>query len=138
MLTEDALKAALETMDASLKRNETPSLTGAHLDFHNKAFPRSDALQNLDLRFAQLRSADLRSQQFGSSNVADADFSDCDLTDADLSLVQNLLPHQLSGANLTRCKLPKSVAKFEALSNVAELSKNAGKLFSTMIGLEKS
>lgn len=86
------------------------------------------------LRGARLRGATLKRQNFGEMDVRDVDFSDCDLTDADLSQVQNLLPHQLSGANLTRCKLPESVSGFSQLANVAELSKNAGKLFSTMIG----
>ena len=86
------------------------------------------------LRGARLRGATLKRQNFGEMDVRDIDFSDCDLTDADLSQVQNLLPHQLSGANLTRCKLPESVGDFSQLANVAELSKNAGKLFSTMIG----
>ena len=133
-LPENALKAAFDTHDAFLKGGGTPARPGEHLDFSYKKLPRPDALLNLDLRSANLRGADLAGHAFGWANVKNADFTDADLTDADLSLVTNLQFHQLSGADLTRCKLPADIAAFPVLANVATLSQNAGKLFSTMIG----
>jgi len=133
-IEKSAIDVEIAVIDAHLRAGGTLSKeAGQHLDFAGRDVTVTDAFQNLDLRFAAFRGSVLRGQQFGISNLADADFRDADLTDADLSQVTGLLPEQLSGADLTRCKLPADIATFDALENIGTLSENAGKIFVTAI-----
>jgi len=133
-IDKSAVDAEIAAIDAHLRAGGTLSKeAGQHLNFAGRDVADTTAFHNLDLRFAAFRGSVLKGQQFGISNVADADFRDADLTDADLSQVTGLLPEQLSGADLTRCKLPADIATFDALENIGTLSENAGKIFVTAI-----
>ena len=133
-IERDAVEERIAALDAAVRAGATiSSERGHHLDLAGREIADVAILRNLDLRYARFRGAVLQGQQFGASNVAEADFRDADLSDADLSQVTGLLPQQLSGADLSRCKLPADVVKFSALENVGVLSQNAGKIFVTAI-----
>lgn len=80
-----------------------------------------------------LRYADFSGTDFGGADVTNTDFTDCDLTCADMSGTFGLIASQLSGANLTRCKLPEHITDFAILKTVETLSQNAGKVFLTTL-----
>jgi|SRR5579884_1602166 len=105
---------------------------GKRADLSEQNLSNAD-LHEKNLTEANLRGAILRGAVLLRANVKMADLRDTDLTDADLSEIKGLLPEQISGANLTRAKLPEDILKFEGIKLVEELSKNAGKLFLTMI-----
>ena len=91
------------------------------------------------LRGQNLRDADLRGVTLVGADLADACLWDADLTDADLTDAKGLAPSwtgqtpPLSGAVLCRATLPEDIAGFGALDNIAELSKNAGKMFVSLL-----
>ena len=91
--------------------------------------------QGRSLRGASFRGADLTGCTFHHANVAEADFRDAILTDADLSLARGLVPAQLSGADLTRCKLPASVAGALARDETALLARSAQRSVGWLVGL---
>lgn len=101
-------------------------------------------LSGQDLRQADLSQCDFRDATFAQANLQEADltettFWEADMRNADLTGVRGLYPSPcgtaspLGGANVTGATLPEETAKFGALDNVAELSKNAGKLFISLI-----
>lgn len=101
-------------------------------------------LRDADLREARisanLRGADLRGTKFTGADMDGAILWDSDLSYTDFSQASGLLPsaatnfcYPLSGADLTGAALPDYVAQFPALANIAELCKNAGALFLTLI-----
>ena len=55
------------------------------------------------------------------------------LADADLADASGLLTDQLGGTNLGGARLPSTLAGFEGLANVAEVSKSSQNLFTTII-----
>lgn len=81
--------------------------------------------QGRDLRQACFRGADLTGCTFHHAELTEADFRDAILAGADLSLARGLVPAQLSGANLTRCKLPVSVASALARDETVLLARSA-------------
>jgi uncharacterized protein YjbI with pentapeptide repeats len=98
----------------------------------NKQFGEKD--QKLDLTNADLRHCrDLKGADLRGATLTDTCLWDTDLTGTDLREVEGLLPGALSGAVLTRAKLPDDIAKFDGLKTVEELSKNAGKLFLSLM-----
>ncbi|MGC4046449.1 MAG: pentapeptide repeat-containing protein [Armatimonas sp.] len=129
-LTEEDIKGKITHGDLNFEGLTIPAFPPPKTEWYQKA---SAGLTDQKLVKARFRGASLTGVDFGSANVAEADFQDADLTDADLSEVLGLTPAQLAGANLTRCKLPQSLTTFTALTNVAELSKNAGTLFSILL-----
>ena len=136
----EEFQKSLEAMDRFLIGNGDPTTKrepsekeGEHLDFAETVPPFPDAFLNLDLRYACFKGAGLQKQNFGYANVTEADFRDADLSGADLLLVVGLQAHQLSGADLSRCKLPADIALFPQLANVTTLSQNAGKMFLTTL-----
>lgn len=86
-----------------------------------------------DYKNQNLRGWKLVERNFGKADLQGCSLQDADLTRSDLSQVVNLLPEQLSGANLRGAKLPQNVAAFEALAHVKELSENAGKLLVSLL-----
>ncbi len=102
---------------------------GEWADFTNATV--SGSLRRLDLRNADFSDANLKGVDFTGSDVTDTKFRDADLTEANLETVTGLIPEQLLGADLTRCKLPDGVNNFPQLENVREASKNAGAIFLT-------
>ena len=70
---------------------------------------------------------------FGGADLQGCRLQDADLSRSDLSRVKNLLPEQLSGANLRGTSLPTDIRSFEALTHVKELSENAGKLLVSLL-----
>lgn len=86
-----------------------------------------------DYKNQNLRGWKLVERDFGKADLQGCSLQDADLTRSDLSQVVNLLPEQLSGANLRGAKLPQNVAAFEALAHVKDLSENAGKLLVSLL-----
>lgn len=100
-------------------------------DFTNATITQS--LDLLNLRNADFSNANLKGVDFAGSDVTDTKFRDADLTEANLETVTGLIPEQLLGADLTRCKLPDGVKDFPQLDNVREASKNARAIFPTTV-----
>lgn len=90
------------------------------------AHPESPTVfQGRNLRGASFRGADLTGCTFHHTDLSEADLRDANLTEADLSLAKCLVPGQLSGANLTRCRLPEAVAAFPAVDEAVQLARSA-------------
>ena len=98
---------------------------------------RKADLKGVNLRGADLTGAKLRGADLTGANLHDASLVNADLTDAH-GLCENQTggAHLLGGANLSGATLPEDVAKFEGLANVEELSKNAGKVFVSMLSAD--
>ena len=99
---------------------------------------RNTVLMDADLRGADLTScgfqgADLSRADLRSARMRDANFHDASLVGADLSEGIGLLGGQLSGANLAGATLPPTATGFEGLGNVAEASKTAQNLFTSIL-----
>ena len=90
-------------------------------------------LQGATLVEANLRGAALPTAKLNGANLYKTTLNEADLQDADLSDVKGLLSNQLAGANLSGAKLPKDVAKFDALKNVSERSQIAKRLFASLL-----
>jgi hypothetical protein len=122
------------------------NLTGARLDGADLAYATlrgailSDAtvarstFYNADLRRAVLqRATDVAPDGTAGTDLTGAKLQGADLRGADLSHARGLIPEAVGGSVLTGAKLPDLVAKFEALSQVAETSKNGSIVFVTML-----
>jgi uncharacterized protein YjbI with pentapeptide repeats len=74
-----------------------------------------------------LRNTDLSGYSLRGAVLVNTELMDTNLTGVDLTETTGLLPKNLAGADLTRAKLPPEIQFTDALANVAEMSKNAGK-----------
>lgn len=142
----DVLEKCLEQRNIWL---ESWRVHGTHLVLNDRelytVFKKAGGtLSRADLRKAEvsidLQDADLSRADLREADLTNAIFWNANLRNADLTGATGLLPnesqrdiHPLSGADLGGAKLPDDVAKFPALENVAELSKNAGALFLSLI-----
>ena len=82
-----------------------------------------------DLREAVLCQANLQGADLTRANLREANLQDADLTDA-----TGVLAEQLAGANVSGAKLPPDIHSFGGpLATVAEASRNARKLFISML-----
>ena len=90
-------------------------------------------LQETTLSFANFREANLYEANLKNSKLYGTQLQDAILQNADLTNVVGLVGGQLARSNVSGAKLPKDILKFETLSNVAEASKNARKLFLGML-----
>lgn len=87
-----------------------------------------------NLRNCNLDGEDLSYIDFGNLDVSKVIFQDSLLEGANLSNTRGLLPHQLSGADLTNCKLPENLSDFPLLDHIKNLSKSSGiVLVSTLV-----
>jgi len=91
------------------------------------------ALIRTDLSRAKLIGANLRGIEFQNVILREASFRDADLQDAKLEKVEEFFAGQLGGANVCNTKLPEDIWRFEVLGHVEEASKNARKIFLTML-----
>ena len=92
-------------------------------------------LSGVDLSGTDLREADLSKVRIvDQSNLTGASFQDANLRDADLGNTRGLDPVRLAGADLTGATLPEAGEedRFD-LGNVEEASRNARKLFLSML-----
>lgn len=90
-------------------------------------------LQEADLRGAKLWRADLSRANLSGVNLLGASVRDANLQDANLTEVKGLSGRQLGGANVSGANLPEPVAEFEGLKVVEAASKNAQKLFTSVL-----
>ena len=97
------------------------------VDFSNSDF------READLRNADLRGANLQGISFSNSSVAGTNLHDTDLRNAYLRPVTGLQADQLAGADLSAATLPDEIDSAEGLPNVEKSSKNARKLFLSML-----
>ncbi len=82
---------------------------------------------------ADFRKYDLRGKNFNKQNLKGAYFREACLQGADFTGATGLLPRQLAGASLARATLPKDIAEFKELAHIEETSRNARKIFLTML-----
>ena len=82
---------------------------------------------------ADFRRCDLRDKKFNKQNLKGAYFREARLQGAEFTGAIGLLPQQLAGASLARATLPRDIAEFKELAHVEETSRNARKIFLTMI-----
>ncbi len=114
--------AHVEWLDSDGKRGERADLKNANL-------------QETDLTKANLRGAFLREANLKEADLGDSVLRDAVLQDADLTGAKGLQAQQLAGANVSGTTLEKHIQKGfdDALAVVQEASKNARKLFLTML-----
>ncbi len=108
-------------------------LQGAYL---YRANLQGATLWNADLQGADLNGAKFEGDEYSNLGAADltgADLRNAVLADAELSDVKGLLAGKLAGTNLSNAKLPEDIAKFDGLTNVEEISRNARKIFLAML-----
>jgi uncharacterized protein YjbI with pentapeptide repeats len=120
------------TISGSLKRLNLRNADFSNATLKGVNFTGSD-VTDTNFRNADLTEAVLKGVDFAGSDVTDTIFRDADLTEANLETVTGLIPEQLLGAELTRCKLPDCVKNFSQLENIREVSKNAGAIFLTSL-----
>lgn len=82
---------------------------------------------------ADFEEAELPEACFDGANLQWTSFRNAKLQGADLSGALNLQVKQLAGADLSGAILPNSMAEFESLKQVEELSKNTRKIFFAML-----
>jgi uncharacterized protein YjbI with pentapeptide repeats len=122
-------------MDLSKRILKKCGFAGMH--FLNCNF-RDSQLQQTDLSSTQLintdfRGANLSYVNFEYANLEYADFRDTMLQDANLENVTGLRGHQLAGADLSGAKLPEYIDIFDGLNVIEEASKNAKRLFHSIL-----
>lgn len=102
-----------------------------------KSEPKPEAIPKpetgADLTGKDFWNAELDGHLFGTSDLKNCRLQDANLTGADLSEVKNLLPEQVSGADLTGAILSTEMKAFDALTHVKDLSENAGKLLVSLL-----
>jgi len=90
-------------------------------------------LQEAELLRADLQGANLAEAKLQKAKLWKAKLREADLQDADLTDATGLLAGQLAGANVSGAKLPEAIREFEGLKIVEETSRNAQKLFVSML-----
>jgi len=131
----------LKELNAELRNSDfsdaNMSYSQANLD---NAILRGAELNKTNFNKAKLRNSDLSSANMSYSTLSQANLDNAILHDAnfhgvDLSTVKNLSVKQLGGTNLFGATLPDNIDKdkFEALETLAEISKNARRLFQLMV-----
>ncbi len=98
-------------------------------------------LQGANLTLANLQRANLSGAALVGANLLNASFRDARLKDARFLAgagdpfddAANLSTEQFAGADLSGVSLPPPIAAFESLAHVEETSKNARKIFLTML-----
>ena len=118
--------------EADLRR---ANLQGANL---GEAKLRGANLANANLQEAKLFGANLQGAHFYGADLSRAELSHALLRDgvfqnANLKEVKGLLGGQLAGANVSGARQPDEIAAFDVLDNIAEISKNARKVFVSML-----
>ena len=114
-------------------------LRGAKLQ---EAYLSGAKLQGADLRGAKLQGADLTGADLRGTQLRGANFRGAFLRDAklrkendDFESAKGLQGQNLAGADVSLATLPEDIHKFEALTVIEEASKNARKIFiSVLIG----
>ena len=116
------------------RRTLTDECLEQFLSAHARWLEIPELGQQLDLTSVNLRGSNLlRGKNLSRAKLTDTCLWDADLTGTNLTDAEDLLTENLSGANLRRAKLPANVLFEGALKNIEELSKNAGKLFLSLI-----
>ncbi len=103
--------------EVNLQRAELP-----HANLHGVDLYKTD-LSETNLEEAILREAKLHETKLRGAKLQDVDLQD----------VKGLLGEQLGGANLSKATLPPDIHKFEGLATTEEASRNARKLFFSML-----
>ena len=141
----EALKQGADTWKqwraAHPRKEDTPDLSGMDLtDLHLQGADlrqvnlRGTTLSGVDLSGANLQGADLHgTRMIGECNLTGASFQDADLRISDLSGTTGFQAGQLGGADLTGATLPEGSEGYDDLTHVEEASRNARKLFLSML-----
>src|SRR5262249_40915753 len=111
---------------------ESGGIAGERADLRNFALCGA-ALGEADLRNADLAGADLTGADLHAANLQGTRLADANLTHANLTDVSGLEVAQLTGTNLRGASLPERLMKFERLDFVAEVCRNAQKMFTIIL-----
>ena len=130
----------LQAADLSKANLELTVFIGANLqevNLHDASLAQT-ILINANLRKATLSDANLwRALLFRANlkeaNLHGASLREADLREADLTDVTNLEGGSLAGADTTNARLPEYIREFKVLPLVEEISKNARKIFVSML-----
>jgi uncharacterized protein YjbI with pentapeptide repeats len=130
LLGAELENANLESAELFFANLNLSNLTMANLRNANllQATMEKAMLHGADLREARLREAKLNGARLLKAKLRDADLRDADLREA-----LALSGEQLGGTNSSGTKLPSPINEFEGLTIVDEASKNARKLFVSML-----
>ncbi len=120
------LKATLQGANLSNANLQGSVLLKTNLQEANLS---SAKLQKADLSGANLKGAVLIDANLRDAHLTRAILREANLQNADLSDATGLSGSQLAGTNLSGARIAESIAKFEGLSQVEEISRNARKVF---------
>ncbi len=112
------------------------NLQGAHLTEANlqEAHLKGANLQGAHLEEASLQKADLTRADLQGANLTEIKgLSEATLQNANLDEVTGLLGSEFARADVTGTKLPADIRDFKVLQLVEEISKNARKIFLSML-----
>lgn len=90
-------------------------------------------LQGVDLYKTDLSEANLEEAILTEAKLHDTKLRGAKLQNVDLRDAKGLLGEQLGGANASKAELPQNIHRFEGLVTVEEASRNARKLFFSML-----
>ena len=132
--------ANLQAADLSKANLELTVFIGANLqeaNLHDASLAQT-ILINANLRKANLSNANLRRALLFRANLKEANLHgaslrEADLREADLTDVTNLEGRSLAGTDTTNARLPEYIREFKVLPLVEEISKNARKIFVSML-----
>jgi len=124
------LKASLQGANLSDANLQGAVLLKADLQEANLT---SAKLQKADLSGADLKGAVLIKANLREAHLTRAILREANLQDTDFSDATGLLDSQLVGTNLSGARLADSIAKFDGLKQVEEISRNARKIFFLVI-----
>jgi uncharacterized protein YjbI with pentapeptide repeats len=124
------LKGAILDYVTLREDEEEAVLSKADLE---KALVRDATLVNADLREANFRSANLERTTMRGAVLQGTILRDANLADSDLTETTGFLSEQLADSNVCNAKLPEEIQKFDVLEHLDEASKNARKIFLTML-----
>jgi len=90
-------------------------------------------LQGVDLYKTDLSEANLEEAILKETKLQDTKLRGAKLQDVDLRDTNGLLGEQMGGANASKARLPHDIHQFDGLATVEEASRNARKLFFSML-----
>jgi hypothetical protein len=119
-------RADLSFTNLQRAKLQKANLVGADLS-------RETNLQQADLYQADLREANLEEAILEGAKLPETNLRNANLKNTNLSGVTGLLTDQLADTDVTGATLPKDIAEFKTLNVVEETSKNARKIFFSML-----
>ena len=126
-LTSEHTARTLEAIEAHGKWLSSRRTSGEPVNFSECSF------ENMDLMNVDFRAADLSGSDFSGSNLKGANFHDAVLQDANFELAKGITSKQIAGADLSGAKLPASIAAFEGLNQIEQVSGRSANTFLVLL-----